>query len=993
MDADYEVVNSSSPVIRLFGRGMDGKSVCCLVPGFEPYFYLQASGDLHSVAGLIKDTFEQVKKVEIVKKFEPVGFQKNRKEMLKITTNLPKDVPEIRDEILKLQDVIKTEGKWQVYESDILFRNRFLIDRGLGGMVWVSVEGKNEDSAQYFGKGHGERTRCEKSSCDSVVLASKLNRLENFTVAPLKYLSFDIECLPLGEGMPSPDVSPVIMISFSFEPEYQGHKTLILVAKPVEGADEDVLACKDEPEMLRNFFRIFCEYDPDIVVGYNHQDFDIPYITDRVKTLNAKGIAINPVVGRDGSPMNYRKFGLITRTEMKGRVVVDALPLVRRAYSLKQYTLRNVSKELLSREKLDVAPSEMEEHWKDSGEKLKKFIDYARRDSELALELVLELKLLDKYVALAQVSGTLLQEIVDGGQTSMVENLLLREFGSKDRVILPKPGDHLSAKRHEMSSELKGGEVLEPKKGLLENVLILDYKSLYPTIMMAHNLCYTTVVTEDKPEKAILSPSGGNFVPPELSRGIVPSILEDLLNRRVETKKKMKQASDSERRVLDATQLALKILLNSFYGYSGYARARLYSLTLANAVTSFGRHNILNTRDLINNKIGKIVLRGSEALLLDEAGKLTPSDRVVELSVAYGDTDSVFVHCAVDTGVLPLSLEDVSHVGKRLAEIVSASLPDPMELEFESIAKRALLIAKKRYALWLFEPKNSENSKWEDKIKVRGMETVRRDWCELTSVTLNQVLEFVLIEGDVDKAVEYVRKVVNDVRNIDPGSGSEILEKLVLTRTLTRKSETYKNKQPHLTVAEKIKKRTGVMPSIGTRVPFVILAGKGLFVERAEDPEYVREHKLPIDVDYYLKKQIIPPVERILGVFGVKMSFLDFDARQKELFDFEGKKPEIQKEDNKKLASKKDQEIDKKGSNENNRGPEEKEFENNGINKKSRKESENEENSEAGQKENENEENDEASPKEKEYKEKDGNTEKSVCSENRKIEQSSLLDF
>lgn len=896
MDADYEVINGSGPVIRLFGRGADGKSVCCFVPDFEPYFYLKASGDLHAVARLIKDTFEQVKKVEIVEKFEPVGYQKAKKKMLKVTTNLPRDVPEIRDEILKIQDVLKAEGKWEVYETDILFRNRFLIDKGLGGMVWVSAEGEPVDPSKYLRDFSGNRTRCESSSCDFSILASGLNRVENLTIAPLKYLAFDIECLPLDGGMPSPDVSPVIMISFSFEPEYKGHKTLILVAKPVEGIDGDVLPCKDEVEMLNRFFEILCEYDPDIVAGYNHQDFDIPYITERVKALAAKGEIISPVVGRDGSPLGYRRFGLITRTEMKGRVVVDALPLVRRAYSLKQYTLRAVSKELLNREKLDVPPLEMEAYWTDSGEKLKKFIDYARRDSELAMELVLKLKLLDKYIALAQVSGSLLQEIVDGGQTSMVETLLLKEFGQKDRVLLPKPGDELSAERYDMSSDLKGGEVLEPKKGLLENVLILDYKSLYPTIMMAHNLCYTTVVTGEMPEgKTIKPPSGGEFVPPEVFRGIVPSILEDLLSQRVETKKRMRNASDeNEYRVLDATQLALKILLNSFYGYSGYARARLYSLTLANAVTSFGRSNILNTRELINNTIGKIVLRNSEALLFKEAGKLSPQDRIIELSVAYGDTDSVFVHC-VSMG--DLSLEEVSLVGNRLSDIVSASLPDPMELEFESIAKRALLIAKKRYALWLFEPKNSG---WENKIKVKGMETVRRDWCELTSKTLNRVLQLVLIEGDVDKAVEHVRNIVSDVRNLDPGKDTEIIESLVLTRTLTRRTDSYKNKQPHLTVAENLKKRTGVMPTIGTRIPFVIVAGKGLFVDRAEDPDYVREHNVPIDVDYYVKKQILPPVERILEVFGVKLSSLDFDSRQKGLFDFEAKKPEAKKPEAKK---------------------------------------------------------------------------------------------
>lgn len=900
LDADYEIVDSS-PVIRLFGRGADGKSVCCFVPDFEPYFYLKASGDLHAVARLIKDTFEQVKKVEIVEKFEPVGYQKTKTEMLRITTNLPRDVPEIRGEILKIQDVLRAGGDWQVYESDILFRNRFLIDRDLGGMVWVSAEGKPVDSIRYLKAGSAGSTRCEKFECGTSILGSELKKVENLAIAPLKYLSFDIECLPLDGGMPSPDVSPIIMISFSFEPAYNGHKTLILLAKPADGMNGDVIPCKDETEMLNRFFEIFCEYDPDIVAGYNHQDFDIPYITDRVKALTAKGEVINPVVGRDGSQIGYRKFGLITRTEVKGRVVVDALPLVRRAFSLKQYTLRAVSKELLSREKLDVPPLEMEAYWNDSGEKFQKFVDYSRRDAELALDLVLDLRLLDKYIALAQVSGSLLQEVVDGGQTSMVENLLLREFGLRDRVILPKPGDELSSKRYDMSSDLKGGEVLEPKKGLLKNVLILDYKSLYPTIMMAHNLCYTTVITRDRPDGiTIKPPSGGEFVPPEVYRGIVPSILEDLLNKRGETKKRMKRTLDKdEYRVLDATQLAIKILLNSFYGYSGYARARLYSLTLANAVTSFGRSNILNTRDLINKGIGKIVLRDSKALLLDEAGKLFAQDRIIELSVAYGDTDSVFVHC-MSKG--DLSLEEVSLIGNRLSKIVSASLPDPMELEFESIAKRALLIAKKRYALWFFEPKNSG---WENKIKVKGMETVRRDWCELTSITLNRVLELVLIEGEVDQAVEHVRNVVSNVRNLDPGKDTEIIEKLILTRTLTRKIESYKNKQPHLTVAENLKKRTGIMPSIGTRIPFVIVAGRGLFVDRAEDPDYVREHNIPIDVDYYVKKQILPPVERILEVFGVNGSSLDFDSKQKGLFDFEVKKPEVKIQEKQKISSKK----------------------------------------------------------------------------------------
>ncbi|WP_406655686.1 DNA-directed DNA polymerase [Methanolobus sp. ZRKC2] len=873
LDADY-IREDKGPVIRLFGRGEDGKSVCCFVPGFEPYFYVNITSDLDSAGELLKERFPSaIKRVEVVEKLEPVGYQVSKKPMLKVITYEPGNVPEIRDDIVNIPAVK------EIYETDILFRNRFLIDKELHGMGWVTA---SSFSKETFSGGTAKY-------CDEVFTASSLEEIEKLSNAPLKHLAFDIECLPLGGSMPVPETSPVIMISFSFSPAYEGYDTKVLVAKEVEGVSENVECFENEAAMLERFFELFQKYDPDIVAGYNEIDFDIPYIADRVNVLNELGYSIKSAVGRDGRILSYRKIGNRTMVSIPGRVVVDALPLIRSQYSLKRYTLRNVAKELLDREKLDVAPSEMEEYWNDTGEKILHFIDYAQRDSELALELFMKLRLLDKHVAVAQVSGSLLQEVVDGGQTSMVENLLLREYGKRDRVIPPKPSDDLVSFRNRSSEGLKGGEVLEPKKGLLENIVILDYKSLYPTIMMAHNLCYTTVVEHDRPEsETIKPPSGGEFVSSEVSKGIMPSILENLLNRRVETKKRMKSAaSEDEYRVLDATQLALKILLNSFYGYSGYTRARLYSLALANAVTSFGRENILNTRAIVNGSINKVVLRDSTVYFTEEVDAIKPDDRIVSLSVVYGDTDSVFVQCSSEDSI---SLEDAELVGNKIAGTVSSSLPDPMELEFESIARRGLFIAKKRYAIWVFERAGDE---WKDSIKVKGMETVRRDWCELTSKTLNRVLELVLKEGNVDAAVLHVRKVVDGVRNIDVRKDEDVIDDLTMTRMFSKSASRYKNKQPHLTVVEKIEKRTGNPPPVGERIPFVIVAGKDLFVNRAEDPEYVREHNVPIDVDYYIKKQVLPPVERILGVFGVDIANLDYDSKQKGLFDFSDKPKEV----------------------------------------------------------------------------------------------------
>ncbi len=145
----------------------------------------------------------------------------------------------------------------------------------------------------------------------------------------------------------------------------------------------------------------------------------------------------------------------------------------------------------------------------------------------------------------------------------------------------------------------------------------------------------------------------------------MPGILEDLLDRRTETKKLMRDSEGDEYVVLNATQYALKILLNSFYGYSGYARARLYSLVLANAVTSFGRKNISDTKNLIDETIKTVRL---------------PDGHEFALSVIYGDTDSVFVRITSPNG--EISLDDAESIGQMVAAMVSENLPDPMELEF-----------------------------------------------------------------------------------------------------------------------------------------------------------------------------------------------------------------------------------------------------------------------------------------------------------------------
>jgi len=885
LDANYSYDSQRNPLVQLFGRTPEGKSASCRVSGFRPYFYVGVEdGCLKSAAEGLRALGQEVEEIE---RFEPIGYQIRPKKMLKVTTHDPKEVRSLRERAKEVP------GVKAVYETDILFKNRFLIDQNLGGMSWVDapipdwVEGKA-----------GQIGRTSQAGQDGLLVnVASLRPVQQEANAPLRFMSFDIECLPSHGEMPKAEVSPVILISMAFEPAYLGRKDLVLVGKNVDCPRSDVQICQDEYDLLSQFTSILRDYDPDILAGYNSNEFDFPYLDTRARQLRA-----DIRVGREGSSWYVRKIVNRTDVSITGRVVVDLLPIIRSSYSLKQYTLRNASAELLGMEKYDVNPKEIEGLWAEGGEGLVRFISYSRRDAVLALHLLLDLRLMDKYIAMSRASGSLLQDIVNGGQSGMVENLLLRRFRERGRVVPPKPDAGVSDERYVENEDLKGGAVLVPEKGLVEDVVILDYKSLYPTIMMAHNLCYSTVISGQGPAPAsadqiITAPSGGRFVSSETSPGIMPGVLRELLEQRTATKKLMKKASDEERRFLDAKQYAMKILLNSFYGYSGYARARLYSLALANAVTSFGRENILRTKKVID-EIGSVYVIDGDVVFKDQMTFGKAATKGYDLSVVYGDTDSVFVRLRSISGE-KLLLEDAQLIGKKIAETVTANLPEPMELVFEAFARRGIFLAKKRYALWVFEPVGEA---WKDRIKVRGMETVRRDWCGLTSKTLKTCLELVLKEGKVDEAVDHVRAVVVRLQNLDLSEDPSILEDLTLTRRYTKSTGSYKNKQPHIQLVEKIKERGGQVPGVGDRVPFVIIQGKRsrknkeLFVDRAEDPAYVLEKNMPLDTEYYVEKQILPPVLRIFESFGVTKDRLCVGRAQSNLFSFGDAAPKAQKQ-------------------------------------------------------------------------------------------------
>ncbi|MBI4181510.1 MAG: DNA polymerase elongation subunit, partial [Candidatus Aenigmarchaeota archaeon] len=681
----------------------------------------------------------------------------------------------------------------------------------------------------------GEGTTTVTVLVDKALRVKGITAVEKEVDAPRKTLAVDIECVATQAGrVPEAGKDPVIMIALAFSPAYQGAASLVLSTRPGEG----VRVSDTEAEMLQEFIGIVQGYDPDVLTGFNINNFDLPYILDRMRATGVK-----PLFGRCATKYAVaRKVGNRFKGTVTGRVIVDSFEIVKKDFSLQRYSLDFVSGKLLGKHKEKVKHSEIEKLWKGGNEGYNLLVAYARKDAELALELVEQLQLLDKYIAIAKVAGTLLQDTLEGGETARIENILLREFNREGFVFPCKPEDRqVAARDAEKEQHLVGGYVIEPDKKLHANVVVLDFKSMYPSIIRSFNICPTTL----SPEGEIVSPSGAKFLAPAIRKGIVPRVLEQLMNERAAVKKKLRRAEGDKRRVLYAKQWALKILANAFYGYLGYSRARVFDINVANSVTSYGREIIRKTADTIQTKHG--------------------------YRVVYGDTDSVFV-------VIPEEdMEQLAAKGADLAKTLSKELPGIMELEFEKVFKRFLPLTKKRYAAWRFVQAEKDGKlAWEEEIETKGIETVRRDWCDLVSDTIGDVIDLVLKKNDIKVAVQHFKDIVGDLV-----TGKIPLQKLVVTKTMTKMPANYVGMQPHIELVKKMQVRSpDEAPGLGDRVPYVIVKGTELLSKRAEDPTYVLEKGLQIDSSYYIENQLLPPLERIFAALNISKSELLGNGRQ-----------------------------------------------------------------------------------------------------------------
>lgn len=546
-----------------------------------------------------------------------------------------------------------------------------------------------------------------------------------------------------------------------------------------------------------------------------------------------KGRRSHPRKPREGQKEDDSRY-----VDIPGRLQFDPYLIFSKIekanYRLRSYTLRYVSTKYLGETKDDIDGEDIPWHWRHSIKTRTKLAAYCIRDCILPPKLITKRKLLVNAVEMVRVARIQMVDYLTRGQTAKVYSKLMK-LAHELAYIIP----HLSKEeKRELANQsgYVGGAVLEPVKGYHDKiVVVLDFMSLYPTIIMGNNLCITTMITAQQaaqmdPKDYIRTPTGDYFVKAHVRKGLLPIILEQLLAARHRVKKKMAAEKDLlQKALLNGRQLGIKLVMNSFYGYFGFAMSNLPCLALANSVTAYGRQMIDLTKTKVLERYGHL---GAEVL--------------------YGDTDSVMVYFGTNDP------HEAVRLGEEACEYVNQFFPKPVTLEYEQYYYPVIFIKKKRYAgVKHIKPGVVYE---DDPITKKGIENVRTDRTVLTAETMDQCLDLMLLQRNPTAAVQYAQSVVSDLyMNRVP------MEKLVISKVLSKPPEDYPKPTSHVEVAKKRQQR-GDPVSVGDKVPYIILGGgkKTANYLKAEDPVYAKKNDLHPDPEIYIKKLKNP----LLGIFG-----------------------------------------------------------------------------------------------------------------------------
>jgi len=557
-------------------------------------------------------------------------------------------------------------------------------------------------------------------------------------MAPLRILSFDIECAGRKGVFPEANHDPVIQIANVVTRTGEDKpfvRNVFCLDTCSLIVNTQVFEFDAEEKMLMAWRDFLEKVDPDVIIGYNIANFDFPYLLDRAKHLK---VAKFPYWSRlrniqsQAKDTNFSSKQMGNRdtkaTNTNGRLQLDLLQLVQRDHQLRSYTLNSVCAEFLNEQKEDVHHTMITELFNGTPESRRRLAVYCLKDAYLPQRLMDKLMCLVNYTEMARVTGVPFNYLLARGQQVKFISQLFRK-ALEQNLVIP------NLRNEGTDEQYEGATVIEPTRGYYDvPVATLDFASLYPSIIQAHNLCYTTLLNKTlveklamkKDEDYIVTPNGDLFCTSKVRKGLLTQILEELLTARKKAKKELAVETDPfKKAVLNGRQLALKISANSVYGITGATVGKLPCLAIASSTTSYGRQMIEKTKMEVEAKYN--IANGYSH----------------DAQVIYGDTDSVMVKFG------PKELATAMELGQEAASYVSSKFISPIKLEFEKVYFPYLLINKKRYA-GLYWTKTTAY----DKMDTKGIETVRRDNCRMVQTVIETVLRKILMDQDVEGAQE-----------------------------------------------------------------------------------------------------------------------------------------------------------------------------------------------------------------------------------------------
>ncbi|MFT4309768.1 MAG: DNA polymerase II [Candidatus Woesearchaeota archaeon] len=759
IDATYRIEERKA-YVYLFGRLESGEAFVTK-NYYEARFYIKES-DYEKASSLLKGKDAIIKECEY-------NDPKGNKTMI-ILTSIPSNVPEYRS-ILESNDIT-------CFEADIRFVRVFLMQKQVKGHITI--------------KG-------EPSSLPNNMLSFQEPTIESSNNRPnikLRTISIDIET--------SPEAKELYSISLYDDHTNKGYNLIVSDSK-VSGAE----SYPNTSKLLARYEQLILSLDPDIITGWNVVDFDMNMIREYSKNNN-NGTNIGRL-GWKSELKIQRDYLRTSKATVPGRMVLDGLELLRNSYiDLENYTLGNAAKEILGEEKIlknEDRRHDIKELYENDKKKL---VEYNQKDARLAYDIIKKLDLITLSYERTLITGLLLDEI--RGAIASLDAIYLRELHKKNIVYYSVP-------KRERTSRIKGGYVKESSPGLYNNILLLDFKSLYPSIIATYNI--DPLTHDDK--GAIVAPNNARFL--KEPEGLLPNIIIELSMMRDEAKKKNDKTAS----------FALKTTMNSLFGVLANPQCRFYNMDIANAITYYGQHLIQKCTGIVEEKGYKVI---------------------------YGDTDSIFVDPRTEDE------KEAYRIGIEIASMLNERLREEIIKEHGRKSSLVLQFEKHYVMFWMPTIRGGEEGSKkryagllnDNTINIVGLEYVRRDWTALAREFQYELLKILFEKKDPK---EFIKKHVISLKK------GEYDDKLVYRKALRKNIEDYtKTTPPHVKAARKLEKITDRI------IEYVITV---------EGPEPITRQENPIDYDHYIDKQLKPLANAILQTIGMDFDDIIKNSTQKTL--------------------------------------------------------------------------------------------------------------